>query len=164
MGEAAFHVRPVRQADRAAWLALRVELWPESAADGAQEIGTYFDDGCIAGRPHAVFIAQSAASAHPEGFIEVSIADTSPDDAARPVAYLEGWFVRRNARRSGVGRALLGAGEAWCRLRGCATLASDTTSKYAAESIPAHLACGFRPLAPHGPSADEPVRFLKILS
>jgi len=38
---------------------------------------------------------------------------------------LEGWYVVAEARRRGVGRALVRAAEAWGRAQGCTEFASD---------------------------------------
>ena len=59
------------------------------------------------------------------------------------VAFLEGWFVRPDARGRGVGRALVAASEEWARSQGCSEFASDAEVDNDA-STAAHLALGFR--------------------
>ena len=58
------------------------------------------------------------------------------------VAYLEGWFVVPEARRRGVGRALVSAAEEWGRTQGCTEFASDTQPDNQASDA-AHRALGF---------------------
>jgi aminoglycoside 6'-N-acetyltransferase I len=41
------------------------------------------------------------------------------------VGYAEGWFVRSELRKSGVGAALMRAAEDWARTQGCGEMASD---------------------------------------
>jgi aminoglycoside 6'-N-acetyltransferase I len=41
------------------------------------------------------------------------------------VGYIEAWYVDPDARRIGLGRALLAAAEAWARERGYQEMASD---------------------------------------
>lgn len=58
------------------------------------------------------------------------------------VAYLEGWFVKPEARGQGVGRALVAAAEAWARDRGCIEFASDAQPESTGSAL-AHRAVGF---------------------
>jgi aminoglycoside 6'-N-acetyltransferase I len=58
------------------------------------------------------------------------------------VAYLEGWFVVPEARRRGVGRALIAAAEQWGRSEGCREFASDAEPDNEI-SAAAHSALGF---------------------
>jgi aminoglycoside 6'-N-acetyltransferase I len=60
------------------------------------------------------------------GFIETgmrSVADGC--DPARPVGYVEAWFVAESYRRQGIGAQLLMAAEEWARKQGCTEMASD---------------------------------------
>ena len=59
-----------------------------------------------------------------------------------PVGYLEGIFVREDARRQGVARQLLSACESWAKAQGCAEFASDCELSNA-ESQRFHRAVGF---------------------
>lgn len=76
------------------------------------------------------------------GFAEVSLRDDAEGCSSNPVGYLEGWFVADRARGRGVGRALLEAGEAWARARGCVEFASDAETTNPS-GIAAHEALGF---------------------
>jgi aminoglycoside 6'-N-acetyltransferase I len=119
---------------------MRRALWPEAAAGEHEgEIEEFF-----AGRarePLAVLIAWDAEGAA-VGFAELSIRPTADGCRTNHVAYLEGWFVAPEARRRGVGRALIEAAERWARGQGCRELASDTEAGNAV-SIAAHEAAGF---------------------
>ena len=59
-----------------------------------------------------------------------------------PVGYLEGIFVREEARGRGVARALLRACESWASDKGCREFASDCELDNAA-SLAFHLHSGF---------------------
>jgi aminoglycoside 6'-N-acetyltransferase I len=138
--ESEWRVRPVEPNDAAAWLRLRHALWPESAeARHAEDIQDYF-----AGRsqePLAVLIAEDRGG-HPVGTAELSIRPSAEGCETNRVAYLEGWFVVPEARRRGVGRALIEAAEAWARAQGCTEFASDTQPDNT-EGMAAHRASGF---------------------
>jgi aminoglycoside 6'-N-acetyltransferase I len=58
------------------------------------------------------------------------------------VAYLEGWYVVPEARRRGVGRALVESAEDWGRAQGCTEFASDALLDNDV-SAAAHRALGF---------------------
>jgi aminoglycoside 6'-N-acetyltransferase I len=60
------------------------------------------------------------------GFAEVSIRPYAEGRNSARVAYLEGWFVEKGVRRTGVGAALVAAVEEWGRAHGCSELASDS--------------------------------------
>jgi aminoglycoside 6'-N-acetyltransferase I len=129
-------VRPVERKDAAAWLSLRRALWPEGEHEA--EIEEFF-----AGRstePLAVLIAEDAE--RPLGFAELSIRSHADGCRTNRIGYLEGWYVAPAARRRGVGRALVRAGEDWARSRGCTEFASDTRPDNAV-SIAAHKALAF---------------------
>lgn len=117
-------VRAVRAEDAGVWLQLRTALWPDGADGHGEEIGRFFA-GTFPREPWAVLLAEDDAG-HALGLIELSIRPYAEGCASRAVAYVEGWFVIPEARRRGVGRALMAAAESWGRSRGCTELASDT--------------------------------------
>lgn len=133
-------VRAVRPDDAEAWLRARVALWPDgSEAEHREDIAQFF-----AGRapePAAVLLAEDERG-HLVGFVELSIRPHAEGCRTNRVAYVEGWFVVPDARRRGVGRALVAAAESWGRAQGCAELASDTEAENVV-SAAAHRALGF---------------------
>lgn len=132
-------VRPVTRDDSPAWLAMRLALWPEgTAAEHAEEIEEF-----LAGHrtmPLQVLIAADPAGV--VGFAELSIRAYAEDCFTDRVAFLEGWYVVAEARRRGVGRALIQAAEAWGRSQGCTEFASDALLDNEV-SAAAHQALGF---------------------
>src|SRR5256885_35941 len=112
-------VRSANVDDAPAWLRMREALWPEAeSASHAREIDEFF-----AGKlsmPLAALIALDDRK--PVGFAELSIRNYAEDCVTDRVAYLEGWYVIPEARRRGVGRALVAAAEQWALAR-CVVLA-----------------------------------------
>jgi aminoglycoside 6'-N-acetyltransferase I len=76
------------------------------------------------------------------GFATYSLRPFADGCDSRPVPYLEGWWVAPDLRRSGVGRQLVEAVEAWARARGHRELASDAELVNEI-SLSAHAALGF---------------------
>lgn len=125
--------------DAEIWRDMRHELWP--GADEAQlrhEISTYFT-----GRSplQAAFLCEDSG-ARPIGFLELSLRSYSEGCRSSPVPHVEGWYVVPEARRRGVGRALMAAAEEWARGRGFSELASDVELTNKAGQR-AHLKAGF---------------------
>lgn len=128
-------VEPISPADRSAWLAMRIALYPNEPAHVIEsEIDSFLNTGKIADRDHGVLIARLHDK--PVGFVEAS-------DIGFNRCHVESWYVSPDARGSGVGRALIEACEDWARSRGAAVLTSDTNEDYP-DSPPSHKACGFR--------------------
>jgi aminoglycoside 6'-N-acetyltransferase I len=130
------HLRPIDTADTAEWLALRRALWPDAPPAQLHEELTE-----IAGDPQQIAIGAFDAAGL-IAFVELSIHPHAVGCRTRPVAYLEAWYVKADHRRTGVGRRLIDAGQAWARAYGCHELASDTWLDNDA-SHAAHLALGF---------------------
>ena len=134
-------VRFATASDASAWLALRHALWPEgSAAEHRSEIDGFFR-GELA-EPLAVVLAVDATD-QALGLAELSIRRDPAGCRADRVAYLEGWFVVPEARRQGIGRALIAAAEDWARSQGCRAFASDTRADNGGAAA-AHRALGFK--------------------
>jgi len=104
---------------------MRTSLWPESAVEEQEsELDAYFREDRTSALPSAILVAEDSGGL--SGFLEVSLRSHADGcDVTRPVGYVEGWFVREAVRHSGVGRALMGAAEAWARGHGCREMASD---------------------------------------
>ena len=136
-------IRPVKPADAAEWLRLRLALWPDaSPAEQAAEIAAFFA-GPTAPLPElgAAFVCVS-----PEGglcgLVEASIHDRAPGCTTGRIGYLEGWYVDPEWRQRGAGRALAAAAEAWAAAQGCTEMASDTEPSYPI-SPAVHAALGY---------------------
>lgn len=133
-------VRSARPDDAQAWLQLRYALWPDgSETEHAAEIQQFFA-GTV-GEPAAVLLAEDGTG-RVVGLAELSIRPCAEGCRTNRIAYLEGWYVVPEARRQGVGRALVAAAEQWARGQGCAEFASDTQPDNET-SAAAHLALGF---------------------
>jgi aminoglycoside 6'-N-acetyltransferase I len=132
-------VRPVTHNDAAAWLALRNALWPEYGEKyHPTEIAKF-----LAGELKvllAVLLAEEAGEIL--GFAELSIRPYAEGCQTDRVGFLEGWYVVPEARRRGVGRALVAAAEDWARAQRCTEFASDTLVDNDV-STAAHHALGF---------------------
>ena len=136
-------VRPVTSADASAWLAMRHALWPDGSESHCAEIAQF-----LAGKlstPLAVLIAHDDAGKS-LGFVELSIRTYAEHCVTDRVAYLEGWYVVPEARRQGVGRALVAAAERWGFAQGCREFGSDAEIDNAS-SAAAHRALGFEETA-----------------
>lgn len=131
-------VRPVTHADAAQWLRMREGLWPDEEGL-AEDIERYFA-GTIT-LLDAVLVAVGPGDAL-VGFAELSIRPYAEGCTTERVAYLEGWYVVREARRSGVGRTLVAAAERWAVDQGCTEFGSDALIDNL-ESEAAHKALGF---------------------
>ena len=126
--------------DADSWATLRHALWPEATeAEHRAEIDLFFAGS--AREPLAVRVAEDVGG-RIIGFAELSIRPHAEGCRTDRVAFVEGWYVAPDTRNEGVGRALIGAAEAWAREQGCTELASDTEADNEA-STAAHLALGF---------------------
>lgn len=134
-----FAIRPVTPDDKLAWLRMREALWPDETGSHAREIHDF-----LAGRlnmPLEVLLAVDD-SGTPLGFVELSIRNYAEDCLTDRVAYLEGWYVVPEARRRGIGAALVKAAEDWGRAQGCTEFGSDALLDNDV-SAAAHRALGF---------------------
>ena len=123
--------------DIASWVDLRAALWPEQPRDELESEGRAAIE---AESPLVVFVADDGERLL--GFIEISLRSYAEGCASSPVPYVEGWYVRDEARRRGVGGALMCAVEGWCRERGYEELGSDALADNRLSRV-AHEALGF---------------------
>ena len=149
------NTRAVEARDAGDWARLRHALWPDATETEHREEIDRFLAG-IAREPLAVFVAEKRGGRDEGarddgtrdegerilGFAELSIRAHAEGCRTDRVAFLEGWFVARDARGRGVGRALIAAAETWAREQGCTEFASDTAADDEA-SADAHRALGF---------------------
>ena len=77
------------------------------------------------------------------GFVEIGSRNYAEGCKSTPVAYVEGWYVDPDVRRTGLGANLLKATEAWALEHGFSEIASDTDLDNDVSRL-AHIACGFK--------------------
>ena len=133
-------IRSAAKPDAASWIRMREALWPEYASTWhATEVDKYLAG--LLSMPLEVLIATDEDD-RAIGFAELSIRAYAEGCETDRVAFLEGWYVVPEARRHGVGRALVAAAEQWAALQGCTEFASDAVLDNT-ESALAHAALGF---------------------
>ncbi|MHA6298702.1 aminoglycoside 6'-N-acetyltransferase [Devosia sp. CAU 1758] len=125
-------------ADAEDWVAMRTALWPDSSDEHATEIaGLLVDSG------HTLNLIARSDDGAALGFLEASLRyDYVEGCKSSPVAFLEGIFVRPDARGNGVARAMVARAEHWGRGCGCTEFASDAALDNLA-SHGMHAALGF---------------------
>ena len=132
------NVRRLRPGDEPQWLRMRIALWPRHSIE---ELRSEMK-GILANAPReAVFVAEEHDGGLC-GFAEVSLKESAPGCATRPIGYLEAWYVDPDQRGHGVGRLLVDAAESWAREQGCQEMASDAESDNTV-SRKSHAALGF---------------------
>lgn len=139
----AFKIRSAQPADAHAIAELCAQLWPDASVDEHQhKVGQKIAEGRSGSLPVAIFVAEDDRNSL-AGFIEVGLrSHVDGCDTARPVGFIEGWYVRESSRGSGVGRQLMNAAEHWSRAQGCNEVASDALIDNQ-PSQQAHSALGF---------------------
>jgi aminoglycoside 6'-N-acetyltransferase I len=144
-------IRPAQRSDALAWTALRRELWPDEGDSHSGEVARFFDEPSadlqtwVAIRPDGELV----------GFLELGTRPYAEGCSSSPVPYIEGWYVRADARECGIGRGLMEAAEQWARDRGFREIASDAVLTNEA-SIAIHKHLGFE-------ETERIVTFLKPL-
>jgi aminoglycoside 6'-N-acetyltransferase I len=111
-------IRQLGADDHAAWARLRHALWPDEPAAALQaELVDMVAHGLVG---FGAFDGD-----HLLGFAEFSERLYGDGCDTAPVAWLEGIYNEAPARRRGLGRRLVAAGEAWALARGFSELGSD---------------------------------------
>jgi aminoglycoside 6'-N-acetyltransferase I len=119
-------VRRAAPADLTAAVRLAAALWPdEPKRDHREHLAAV-----LAGKPRStlpLIVLLAEVRKKVVGFLEVGLRSHADGcDGDRPVGFIEGWFVVKDQRRRGVGKALMLAAENWARQQGCREIASDT--------------------------------------
>ena len=132
-------IRAIAPADNEEWLRMRHALWP----DCPKERHALEMEQLQSPRNAGVVLVAEREPGKLSGFAEISVRHDHVDGASTaPVAYLEGWYIDRASRGSGLGRKLIEAAEQWAARQGYTELASDAELENE-DSIRAHAACGF---------------------
>ena len=147
-------IRLATTGDTDSWLAMRVALWPDASADELRcEIAAFFTVGIETGLLHCVFVAEESGAL--AGMLELSLRPYADGCAGSPVPFIEGWYVVPEARRRGIGGALVKAAEQWASAHAYREMASDALIDNRA-SLEAHAALGFE-------EVERVIRFRKSL-
>lgn len=136
-------VRPAHRSDQDELASMRALLWPEaSVEEHRKELGSVLRFHMYGTLPMTIFVSQDESGSL-TGFIEVGLRSHADGcDPARPVGFVEGWFVHGSFRKQGIGSALMRSAEAWARNQGCLEMASDTWIDDET-SLRSHQALGF---------------------
>lgn len=136
-------IRQARRHDRNELAKMQCLLWP-TALPG--ELLKELDDALSHRTPGtlpAVLLVSTDENGELTGFLAAGLRSHADGcDPARPVGFVEGWFVREKYRNQGVGKALLNSAEEWARAQGCVEMASDAWIENEG-SQHAHEALGF---------------------
>jgi aminoglycoside 6'-N-acetyltransferase I len=130
-------VRRLEPGDIAEHVRMRIALWPD--ADPTEFAGE--SEAMLADPQQVVFVAPRPDGGL-YGFVEASVRAFANGVDEAPCAFVEGWWVDADARRGGLGRALVAAVEGWARERGFKELGSDAVLDNVI-SHHAHRALGF---------------------
>jgi aminoglycoside 6'-N-acetyltransferase I len=122
---------------------MRHALWPDdSVEEHGAELARILGGAPYGTLPWVLLIAE-IGDGEIVGFLEAGLRSTADGcDPARPVGYIEGWYVAPEWRRRQVGAALVAEAEAWARAQGCREMASDTWIDNV-DSQHAHEALGY---------------------
>src|SRR5262245_9162181 len=133
------HIRLAESADRAEHVRMRAALWPDVDPD---DLDAEFEP-MLANPDLVVFVAErDDGDDRLCGMVEAGIRPFANGVDEAPCAFVEGWWVDLDQRRTGVGRALIVAVEGWARDRGFTELGSDVELDNVI-SQQAHEALGF---------------------
>jgi aminoglycoside 6'-N-acetyltransferase I len=130
-------VRSLEPGDRSEHVRMRAALWPDEDAD---DLAAEFDN--LLSRPDQIVFVAERTTGGLCGMVEAGVRPFANGVDEQPCAFVEGWWVDPDVRRSGVGRALIAAVEDWARKRGFHELGSDALLDNIL-SYRAHLSLGF---------------------
>jgi aminoglycoside 6'-N-acetyltransferase I len=136
-------VRQAHPSDKDELAKMRELLWPESSIEEhGNELDSVLRSRMNGTLPMAILVSHEEGGAL-TGFIEVGLRSHADGcNPARPVGFVEGWFVHETSRKQGIGRALMYSAEAWAQKQGCLEMASDTWIDDE-RSLRTHQALGF---------------------
>ena len=130
-------LRPLGEADRQQWLALRLTLWPR---EGDHTFDADITEILGSGGRLAAFGAFD--NDRLVGFLEVGERPWGDGCDTAPVGWVEGIYVDPAHRRAGLGQSFIALAEQWARARGYAELGSDALADNGT-SLRSHAAWGF---------------------
>ena len=153
---AIWNIRHAQLSDANDLVEMRALLWPEtSLEEHRREVDVFLSGAVTSALPAATLVAENS-DGRVIGFLDVNLRSHADGcDPAKPVGYVEGWFVRETFRGRGAGRELMRAAETWARNHGSTEMASDALIDNEG-SQRAHVALGYEVV-------DRCVHFRKAL-
>ena len=131
-------IRKAKKSDSNEYMRMRKLLWP-GCSDERHQLETD-----IILSSSGVVIVAAVSESNLIGFAEISIrSDHVEGTRESPVPYLEGWYVDREYRGQGIGKALIKSAEEFSLQLGYSELASDAELDDQ-ESITIHKNIGFK--------------------
>jgi aminoglycoside 6'-N-acetyltransferase I len=135
-------IREAQTGDEEGLASMMASLWPDANINDHRAEAELLIRTRMCGTLPGTFLVAEANGAL-QGFIQVGLRSHADGcDTARPVGFIEGWFVEEHLRGTGLGRRLMDAAEEWSRGMKCVEIASDSLLDNAA-SQRAHSALGF---------------------
>jgi aminoglycoside 6'-N-acetyltransferase I len=119
-------IREAQLGDESDLAAMMFALWPDGSIDEHRAEAESLIGTQMCGTLPGTFFVAVGENQQLRGFIQVGLRSHADGcDVARPVGYIEGWFVDERFRGRGLGRRLLEAAEQWSRRMNCKEIASD---------------------------------------
>ena len=94
-------IRSIRKTDLEIWSRLRLELWPEHSLESLLEEARKIYENSNEDAFLAFYKGEIS------GFVECSIRTEAPECKTNNIGYVEGWYVKPECRKLGIGRKLL---------------------------------------------------------
>ena len=117
-------IRLAEESDRISLAKMSALLWPEASFE--EHLKDVDNAATSSTLPLTTLVAQDGTG-ELVGFLEVGLRSHADGcNPAKPVGFVEGWFVQEAFRNRGFGRDLMRAAEEWARAQGCMEMASDT--------------------------------------
>ena len=133
---------------------MRSALWPDADAEELRaEVAAFFAGEAKAHLPHCIFVAEQGDALI--GMLELSLRPYVDGCDGSPVPFIEGWYVEPEARRTGIGGALMRTAEEWAIAQGYSEMASDALLDNDVGHW-AHASLGFE-------EVERAIRFRKVL-
>lgn len=134
MSERNLEIREATKDDLPDWARLRLELWP----DNTIETLTIEAQESLESKNAVCFFCLDQ-NGQAQGFIEAAIYHNDE----KPYCHVEGWYLRPEYRRKGIGGELMDHVEQWALHRSISILTSDTDEGFPI-SPKAHAKAGFK--------------------
>lgn len=113
-------IQKIKKEDFDAWLEMGLLLWPKhSKKELNKELLEIYKS-----KSQETFICKNKQNY--VGFVTVALRKANvPKAKSYPVGYIEGIFVKKEYRKTGIAKKLISVAEKWLKSKGCKQVASD---------------------------------------